>query len=115
MPLKRSSVRRFVPALLPLALVACSSGSDELVDDTPGLTHVTYECEGDREFEATFRVGEDHVTLLIDGKEIVLPQVPSGSGIAYSDGSFTYRAKGRDAYTEGWPGGDFTGCVGSNS
>lgn len=96
------------------ALSACGSDSDVVIDETPGETLVTYDCDEDRSFQALFKVGTELVTLIIDGQELVLPQIPSGSGIAYSDGSFTFHAKGLEAYTEGWSGSDFRNCIGTN-
>jgi membrane-bound inhibitor of C-type lysozyme len=84
-------------------------------DPTPGQTQVVYSCEGGRGFTATFHIGRSTVLLEVDGQSLELLQVPSGSGIAYSDGTVTFRAKGLDAYTEGWPGGDFTACTGTNT
>lgn len=84
-------------------------------DPTPGETRVEYSCEGGRGFAATFHIGSSSVLLEIDGQTLELPQIRSGSGIAYSDGRVTFRAKGLDAYTEGWPGGDFTACTGTNT
>jgi membrane-bound inhibitor of C-type lysozyme len=84
-------------------------------DPTPGETRVVYSCEGGRGFAATFHIGRNTVLLEIEGTPLELPQIPSGSGIAYSDGKVTFRAKGLDAYTEGWQGGDFVGCTGTNT
>ena len=112
--------RRAGRAALPLLLAPLAAcGSDEperpAFDETPGETRVVYDCEGGRGFEAVFRVGREEALLLIDGQELLLPQVPAASGIAFSDGSVTFRAKGLEAFTEGWPGGDFTQCTGTNT
>lgn len=116
---RRARCARLPLLLAPLLASLAACGSDEpepmMVDETPGETRVVYDCEGGRGFEAIFRVGREEVTLLIEGQEVVLPQVPAASGIAFSDGSFTYRAKGLDAFTEGWPGGDYIQCVGTNT
>lgn len=72
---------------------------------------VSYSCEGGRRLQALYRAGEPAVTLTLDGQTVTLPQVPTGSGIAFSDGTFTFRAKGQEAFTEGRPGGDHVACV----
>lgn len=110
-------VRFSAAGLLLAALAACGSDEPEplLIDESPGETRVTYDCEGGRGFEALFRSGREDVVLLIDGQELVLPQVMAASGVAFSDGAFTFRAKGLEAYTEGWPGGDYVACTGTNS
>lgn len=98
-------------AALALALLAGCGGDPEPIEVRKMEDSVVYRCDGDRGFEALFRAGQPAVTLLIEGQTLVLPQVPAASGIAYSDGSLTYRAKGREAFTEGWPSGDYEGCV----
>lgn len=101
-------------AVWTLALAGCGPEAPP-PDPTPGETRVVYSCEGGRGFAATFHIGRNSVGLEIDGRTLELPQVPSGSGIAYSNGAVTFRAKGLDAHTEGWAGGDFTGCSGTNT
>ena len=93
----------------------CGSSEPEIIyADTPDETLITYTCEEDRTFQALFKAGQSRVTLTIDEREYVLEQVPSGSGIAFSNGAFTFYAKGLEAHTRGWVGGDFTDCHGEN-
>jgi membrane-bound inhibitor of C-type lysozyme len=84
-------------------------------DPTPGETSVVYACEGGRGFTATFQIGRNTVLMEVDGQSLALPQVPAGSGVAYSDGAVTFRAQGTQAFTQGWPSGDYVGCTGTNN
>jgi len=101
-------------AALLLSLVAACGSDEVVIDESPGETLVTYSCDEDREFQVLYKAGSDLVTMIVEGQELVLPQIPSTDGIAYSDGSFTFHAEGLEAYTRGWPGADFTNCIGSN-
>jgi membrane-bound inhibitor of C-type lysozyme len=101
-------------ALWAATLSGCGPDAPPL-DPTPGETRVVYSCEGGRDFAATFHTGRSMVQLEVEGAVMELPQIPSASGIAYSDGKVTFRAKGLDAFTQGWPGGDFTNCTGTNT
>lgn len=96
------------------ALAAC--GSDEPpADPTPGETKVVYSCEGGDGFAAIFRVGHESVIVEVGGQSQELAQVPSASGVAYSDGVITFHFQGLSAYSEGRPGGDYTACTGTNT
>lgn len=103
-----------VTLLALVNLAGCGSDAPP-PDPTPGETKVVYTCENGTGFAATFRIGTESVLLEIDGQSQELAQVPSPAGVAYSDGVITFRFQGLTAYTEGRPGGDFTGCVGTNT
>lgn len=101
-------------ALLTAGLGACGP-KPIVIDDKPGEATVRYSCEGGRGFEAVFVVGASQVTLTSNGQQMVLPQIPATNGIAYSNGTTTFRAQERQAFVQGWPGGDFVNCTGSSS
>lgn len=95
-------------------LAGCGSDAPPL-DPTPGETEVIYSCEDGRSFAATFRVGHESVLLVVDSQTLELAQTASPSGVAYTDGVGTFYFQGLAAYSEGWPGGDYAGCTGSNT
>ena len=105
------TVRRAALGMAVLAALAACGSDPPPIKVRKTESTVTYSCENGRALQALFRAGEPAVTLTIEGQTLVLPQVPSGSGIAFSDGSLTFRAKGQEAFTEGWPAGDYLGCV----
>jgi membrane-bound inhibitor of C-type lysozyme len=98
---------------LLFALGACGS-EPPAIELRKMQSSVGYSCEGGRRLEALYRAGEPAVTLTLEGQSVTLPQIPAASGIAFSDGVLTFRAKGQQAFTEGRPGGDYVGCVRDN-
>lgn len=106
--------RALLAGLATVGLAACGPRAI-VIDDSPGETTVTYSCEGRRSFQAVFVAGAEQVTLSSGGQQLVLPQIPATNGVAYSNGTTTFRAQERQAFVQGWPGGDFVNCSGSNS
>jgi membrane-bound inhibitor of C-type lysozyme len=96
------------------ALAGCGSDAPP-PDSTPGETKVVYSCEGGKGFGATFRVGHDSVLLDVEGQALELAQTPSTSGVAYTNGVAIFHFEGLTGYSEGWPGGDYIGCTGTNT
>lgn len=43
---------------------------------------------------------QDKVSLVLDGKQLSLPQVRAASGTKYSDGHYTFWSKGNTAFVE---------------
>ncbi|CNI34244.1 putative lipoprotein [Yersinia rohdei] len=43
---------------------------------------------------------QDKVSLILDGKQLSLPQVRAASGAKYSDGRYTFWSKGNSAFVE---------------
>lgn len=43
---------------------------------------------------------QEKVNLVLDGKQLTLPQVPAASGAKYSDGHYTFWSKGDTAFVE---------------
>jgi membrane-bound inhibitor of C-type lysozyme len=106
---------RTVAPGLGLLLVLGACGSDPPPIEVRKMqSSVGYTCEAGRRLEALYRAGEPAVTLTLEGQTVTLPQVPSASGIAFSDGVLTFRAKGQEAFTEGHAGGDYVACVRDN-
>ena len=104
---------RQVSVGLVLLLAAC--GSDPQPFEVNKMaSQVAYSCENGRSLQALYRAGEAAVHLAIEGQTLVLPQVAATSGIAFSNGTLTFHAEGQRAFTEGWGGGDYIGCVVSN-
>jgi membrane-bound inhibitor of C-type lysozyme len=96
------------------ALAGCGSDAPP-PDPTPGETKVVYGCEAGRGFSATFRVGHDSVLLEVEGQTLELAQAPSATGVAYTNGATIFHFEGLTGYSEGWPGGDYIGCIGTNT
>ena len=43
---------------------------------------------------------QDKVSLVLDGKQLTLPQVRAASGAKYSDNQYTFWSKGNTAFVE---------------
>ena len=102
-------------ALLGFGFLAGCGSDAPPPDPTPGETKVVYSCESGRGFAATFRVGADSVLLEVESQTLELAQTPSTAGVAYSNGVSIFHFQGLTAYSEGWPGGDYIGCTGTNT
>ena len=57
-----------------------------------------YQCSDSYTFVS--RIGDDHAWLFLPGQTVKLPQVPSASGIKYSDRNISFRSKGERALLE---------------
>ena len=83
----------------------------------PGKDSISaaFDCDGDRKIHAVFATGAQSSAKLTlsDGREMVLPQVISGSGARYAnrDESFVFWNKGRTAFVEEAGRQTYTGCV----
>ncbi|HKY60214.1 MAG TPA: hypothetical protein VJP59_04305 [Gemmatimonadota bacterium] len=95
-----------VPADSVLAGPPAETGS------SPSGRDASFNYGCDREFRFVARVdpGGGSVRLVLPDTTISLPRMVSGSDTTFSDGTFTYRAKGDEASIE-TPGASFTGCV----
>jgi len=85
-----------VLGLLPL-LLGCASKTDQSAESGSTRTFV-YQCADNYTFVA--RAADDHVWLFLPGQTVKLPQVPSGSGTRYSDGTIGLHSKGDEALLE---------------
>lgn len=72
----------------------------------PVNTGVAYKCK-DLEFIAKFE--KEKIQILLPGRNLMLPQVISGSGARYTDGSTTFWSKGNNALFE-MNGVSYQGC-----
>ena len=87
--------------VLALAVLAACAGTNtkkQLPDParenfTRGKTLV-YECSGN-EFVA--RMGEDDIAIWLEDRQLILPQVPSGSGVKYEKEGLVFWSKGEEA------------------
>ncbi len=78
------------------------------------INSVYYRCDGGKGFKAVF-LSNETVKTTFGSKVLVLPQVESGSGIRYSDGSVTLVGKGNEASVEVGDRVVFNNCVASKS
>lgn len=69
-----------------------------------------YQCDGDASFVVNY--GEERARLLLGRQTIRLPQVRSGSGVQYSDGTTTLFTKGNEASLEVNQVQTHSNCVG---
>ncbi|CAD5918518.1 hypothetical protein PCC9214_00504 [Planktothrix tepida] len=60
---------------------------------------ITYECTQNKTFEAQFSPNTAQVQLSSD-ETLTLTQVPTASGVRYSDGKITLYTKGKEAFIE---------------
>lgn len=62
---------------------------------------LVYECAESASFTFTVAEGVEKAALrLADGQVFQLDQLPAGSGMEYSDGTYTFRGKGPEATVE---------------
>ncbi len=86
------------PAVLSLSLLCgCATTTGRPGAERPPRTLV-YQCADNYTFVA--RTNDDHVWLFLPGQTVKLPQVPSGSGTRYSDGTISLHSKGDEALLE---------------
>ncbi len=77
----------------------------------PSGNFYRYQCEGGKTFEVVYVPEQARLTLA--GREpITLPQIETGSGARYSDGSITLLTKGTDAFIEEDGRRTYSGCAG---
>jgi membrane-bound inhibitor of C-type lysozyme len=94
------AMRAIAVILAPLLLTACAS---PWMHAGPALqpAPVVYSCEDGLTFSVRFARDGAHVTMP-SGEEMLLPQQPSGSGIAYGTEQNQLRGKGDEAtWTQG--------------
>lgn len=85
-------------ALLGLSLLwGCATTTIRSSEQNTPRTFV-YQCADNYTFVA--RMVDDHAWLFLPGQTVKLPQLPSGSGINYSDGTISFRSKGEEAMLE---------------
>jgi membrane-bound inhibitor of C-type lysozyme len=97
-----ATLRKGSARALPLAAtLAVTLGVPSWAEDA--ISTVSYLCKDEKTIEAAYY--QDRVELTLDdGREITLPQTPSGSGIRYADANETiiFWSKGDEAFvTEG--------------
>ena len=79
---------------LLLVLLAVGSCGAEEQPERAGLTHV-YRCSDQQRFVVRF---EPHRAWIFVGeKTLSVPQIPAASGMLYTAGDVTFRARGREA------------------
>ena len=62
---------------------------------------LAYECADEQSFMFTIAEGVEKAALrMSDGQIFQLDQQPTGSGMDYSDGTYTFRGKGPEASVE---------------
>ncbi|UBF25491.1 MliC family protein [Kovacikia minuta CCNUW1] len=78
------------------------------------INSVRYKCDAGKSFDAVYYSNQT-VKATFGSKVITLPQVESGSGIRYSNGSVTLHGKGDTAFVEVGDRVLFDNCVVSGS
>jgi membrane-bound inhibitor of C-type lysozyme len=105
---------RGLSRLLVAAGCAVAASASVAEDMKEPISEVKYACADDKSIEATYYADEVEL-MLSDGREMMLPQTISGSGIRYAnaDESFVFWSKGNTAFaTEGDPNTPtFADCV----
>ena len=90
--------------VMTLGLACARSGERSSL---AGATRV-FRCDDGYQFVARFE--PERVWLFLGQRTHSLPQIPSTSGIHYTDGRFTFRERDDQAWTEG-PGESHARCV----
>ncbi|AHM74146.2 lysozyme inhibitor [Yersinia hibernica] len=85
-----------VGAVLGVSAVFMLSGCS-LVQPKSETLH--YQC-GTTKLKVMQDNKQDKVSLILDGKQLNLPQVRAASGAKYSDGRYTFWSKGNTAFVE---------------
>lgn len=105
--------RSFAPGLAAIAVVASLTAvvAPAHSQDLPKVVNkVTYQCEDGKGFVASY-LSNDDMRAAFGSKEFVLPQVESGSGAKYSNGSVTVFTKGDEAMVDLGDKPFFRGCA----
>jgi membrane-bound inhibitor of C-type lysozyme len=89
----RSGPKRWIAPLLALALVACAGGGSK-PDEEAAKNTFACSAAGER---VVLRFERGELRLLLPGSDrVTLYQVPSGSGVRYTNGSIDVFGKGLD-------------------
>ncbi len=72
-----------------------------------------YQCADDRAFALTVAPGVGQAALRIEGESFPLEQQEVASGMEFSDGTYTFRGQGPEAYVEKDGERIFSDCVAS--
>ena len=75
------------------------------------VTVVMYQCADEKAFAMTVAPGVGQAALRIDGDVYQLEQQEVASGMEFSDGTYTFRGEGPDAYVEMDGARIFTDCT----
>lgn len=103
-----------LPTSTPPATEEGASGGG-IVPPSPDGTRYTYDCEEGGTFSMLAYPAEmERATLFLDGETLELPQVRSGSGVRYSDGTVTLHTSGLEAFIEEDGEMTYAGCVGQS-
>jgi putative lipoprotein len=109
-------VGRAACAVVALLFSACQgreanpdSNAQENAPPQTQRTTFAYECEDGSYVVAQLRPESDDVFLFLPSESLRLPQVPSGSGARYSDGTVTFWTEGREALV-GPESGELVSC-----
>lgn len=87
-----------------ISVLAACGGTETAVNE------VSYACIGDQRISVRYFLGQTRADLSYEGKTFSLNQLPSGSGIRYSDGNLTLLGKGDEAFVEQAGARLFDGC-----
>jgi membrane-bound inhibitor of C-type lysozyme len=87
--------------LISLASAACTFGTRDYFPPVPYRTEAAfYVCAEGENLAVWFEYERVQIQLEPMAKAVILPRVPSASGVRYSDGELTFWAKESDAVAE---------------
>jgi membrane-bound inhibitor of C-type lysozyme len=72
---------------------------------------VMYQCADDKQFALTVAPGVGQAALRTDGEVFQLEQQEVASGMEFSDGTYTFRGQGPEAFVEKDGERIYTDCV----
>lgn len=88
-------------------------GMGEMGSPHGQVSVLMYTCADDRAFALTVAPGVGQAALRIEGESFPLQQQEAASGMEFSDGTYTFRGKGPEAYVEKDGEQIFSDCVAS--
>ena len=90
-----------VVLLISLASAGCTFGTRDYFPPIPYRTEaVFYVCAGGENIAVWFEYERVQIQLEPMAKAVILPRVPSASGVRYSDGELTFWARESEAVVE---------------
>ena len=88
-------------------------GMGEMSSPHGQVSVLMYQCADDGAFELTVAPGVGQAALRIEGESFPLQQQEVASGMEFSDGTYTFRGQGPEAYVEKDGERIFSDCMAS--
>lgn len=87
-------IRPLATCAIAFIVAACGQFSRQ-----PAETVLRYQC-GTLPLTVRQSTRPPQVALILDGRQLTLPETVAASGVRYSDGHYTFWSKGQNAFVE---------------